>query len=64
MINPYGRKDDSEKVKFRDGLFEAKHQCMIRNNVKLITDYTVYIKYVKTKYGKDYFKKFRKNKNN
>ena len=64
MINPYGRKDDSEKVKFRDGLFEAKHQCMIRNNVKIITDYSVYIKYVKTKYGKDYFKKFRKNKNN
>lgn len=64
MINPYGRKDKPEKVKFRDGLFEAKHQCMLKNGVKIITDYSIYIEYVKNKYGKDYLKKIRKNKNN
>ena len=38
MINPFGRKDDPEIVKYRDDIMEAKHQCMIKNNVKIITD--------------------------
>ena len=59
MINPYGRKDGPEIVKFRDELMEAKHQCMIKNCVKIITDYSYYIKYVKTKYGKSIFKTFK-----
>lgn len=61
MVNPYGRKDEPEKVKFRDELMEAKHQCMLKNGVKIITDFSVYIKYVKIKYGKNYLENFRKN---
>lgn len=38
MINPFGRKDDPEIVKYRDDIMEAKHQCMIENHVKIITD--------------------------
>lgn len=38
MINPFGRKDDPEIVKYRDDIMEAKHQCMIKNNVKIITN--------------------------
>lgn len=38
MINPFGRKDNPEIVKYRDDIMEAKHQCMIENNVKIITD--------------------------
>ena len=47
MINPYDRKQDSR--------YEAKHQCMIKNNVKIITDYSEYIKYVESNYGIDFF---------
>ena len=38
MINPFVRKDDPEIVKYRDDIMEAKHQCMIENHVKIITD--------------------------
>lgn len=53
MINPY----DSSL----NNLFEAKHQCMIKNNVKIITDCTEYIDYVLQKYGNDYLKQFKYN---
>lgn len=52
MINPYDRTEDAK--------YEAKHQCMIENNVKIITDCSVYIEYVKNNYGKDYLEKYRK----
>lgn len=46
MINPFDRNQDD--------LYEAKHQCMLENNVTIITDCTPYIDYVKTIYGKTY----------
>ena len=37
MICPYHKKDDSpETIEWRNGLFEAKHQCMIKNGVKIL----------------------------
>ena len=53
MINPYDRS--------KDKLFEAKHQCMIKNNVKLIlsNDIKFYINYIKEKYGSSYIKSLK-----
>ena len=48
MINPFDRSLDDK--------FEAKHQCMIQNNVRIITDCTKYLKYVKEKYSTDFLK--------
>lgn len=40
----------------RDSLYEAKHQCAIRNNVEVWTknDYMRFIDYVEQNYGKSY----------
>lgn len=35
MINPYNRNEDAK--------YEAKHQCMIKNNVKIITDINCFL---------------------
>ena len=51
MINPY---DAS-----LNDLYEAKHRCMVENNIKIITDCTEYIDYVDQKYGNDYLKQFK-----
>ena len=51
MINPYDRS--------KDDLYEAKHQCMLQNNVEIITDDICYKKYVDETYGKDYINKFK-----
>lgn len=53
MRNPFDKSQDE--------LYEAKHQCMINNNVKILRekDYIKYILYVKTKYGKNYLKQFK-----
>lgn len=53
MINPYDRS--------MDGLYEAKHQCMIANNVDIITDCTKYLDYVEEKYTKDFIPLFKNN---
>lgn len=39
-----------------DGLYEAKHQCMIANDVKIMLDaeYSKYVKYAEGKFGKDF----------
>ncbi len=37
----------------------AKYQCMIKNKVHIISDYSKYIKYVENKYGKDYLMRFK-----
>ena len=44
-----------------DGLYEAKHQCMIINNVIILRskDYQKYIKYIKQTYGNSYLKQFK-----
>lgn len=43
------------------GRFEAKHQCMLKNNVKILrkAEYSKYISYVRQKYGAGYLKSFR-----
>lgn len=44
-----------------DGLYEAKHQCMIRNNVTILKykDYIFYVNYINEKYGNDYLNQFK-----
>jgi len=44
-----------------DGLYEAKHQCMIRNNVTILKykDYIFYVNYIKEKYSSDYLEQFK-----
>lgn len=51
--NPY---DSSQDAKY-----EAKHQCVLQNNVKILyeKDYIKYISYVKTVYGSCYLKQFK-----
>lgn len=48
MINPFDRLLDEK--------FEAKHQCMIKNSVQIITDCSKYIKYVNDVYGRNFLK--------
>ena len=53
MICPYHyKKDTPEIIDRRNRKFEAKHQCMLKNNVKIITDTKLYIDYVINKYGR------------
>ena len=53
MINPY---DASQNDRY-----EAKHQCMLKNDVKILTskDYVKYVHYVDEKYGCNYLKSFK-----
>ena len=53
MICPY---DHS-----KDDLYEAKHQCMLKNSVIIVTskEYAMFQLYVETTYGKNYWKKFK-----
>lgn len=53
MCNPY----DHEL----DALFEAKHQCGIKNNVIFIREKEIqpYLEYMKITYGTDWKKKFQ-----
>ena len=54
MQNPYDHR--------QDGLYEAKHQCMLQNNVKImrVSEMKDIIDYVSCKYGKSYLKQFRR----
>lgn len=40
-----------------DDLYEAKHRCMIKNNVEIIMNCDKYIKYVAEKFGQDFLSK-------
>ena len=51
MINPFDRSLDEK--------FEAKHQCMIKNGIQIITDCSKYISYVAQVYGADFLKSCR-----
>lgn len=44
-----------------DKLLEAKHQCLIKNNVKILysKDYKKYLEYIKNKYGSKYLDQFK-----
>lgn len=48
----------------QDSLYEAKHQCMLANNVKILKsdEYLQFIDYVETKYGKQYLLSFKQSK--
>lgn len=54
MINPFDRSQDE--------LYEAKHKCMLRNGVTVLTDVDCkkYVKYVEITYGKDFLKKCKR----
>lgn len=51
MYNPFDKNDN--------GKTEAKHQCMIRNNVKIITDFKIFFEHVHNKYSKTYLSNFK-----
>ena len=53
MVNPYNRAQDA--------LYEAKHQCMIKNKVDIITDCDFIFDYIKEKYTLDYLTLFKIN---
>lgn len=37
MICPWHKKGDTpEKIEWRNGLYEAKHQCMIKNDIIIL----------------------------
>ena len=62
MVNPFRYPDWSdEQYKQSCALYEAKHQCMLNNNVKILKsdDYSLYIRYIENKYGKDFLKQFK-----
>ena len=53
--NPYNKNQNE--------ICEAKHQCVLKNNVKILyfNNYKKYLDYINDKYGKDYLKKFKNN---
>ena len=55
MQNPYDHSQDL--------LYEAKHQCMLKNHVIIILTSSAFIKrirqYINNKYGKKYLKQFK-----
>ena len=54
MQNPYDHSQDE--------LYEAKHQCMLKNNVIILksSECSIFENYIKNVYGKDYIKQFKK----
>ena len=50
-----------EAMQIENTIDNAKYQCMIRNNVKILryNDYKKYLDYIKEKYGTDYLKQFK-----
>lgn len=54
MQNPYDHSQDE--------IYEAKHQCMIKNNVKILRyeQYKKYLDYIAEKYGSKYLDNFKK----
>lgn len=44
-----------------DELYEAKHQCALKNNVKILytNDYKIYLDYIEQQYEKNYLKQFK-----
>ena len=68
MFNPFRYKDWSDAEYERScRRYEAKHKCMIQNNVRIILDPSdevyKYKKYVEDKYGIDFWDKCRKVNN-
>lgn len=65
MYLPWRKKEWSD-AEYEDicGRYEAKHQCMIANSVKIIrkAEYAEYMDYVERKYGKGFLDSCRVNK--
>lgn len=65
MFCPYKKKSwtDEQYAKINEK-FEAKHQCMLKNDVVILRsrEYIMFLLYVSQKYGKDYLKQFRVEK--
>lgn len=57
MVNPYDHSFNA--------LYEAKHQCMLKNGVKILSDndYKMYLDYLKKKFTPEQIKSFRNVKN-
>ena len=53
MVNPYDHSQDS--------LYEAKHQCMLKNDVKIIVDTSKYVDHLKQKFTNEEISSFRKS---
>ena len=55
MQNPYDHSQDL--------LYEAKHYCMLKNNVKIIrqSECKIYVDFVALKYGSNFCKKCKKS---
>lgn len=65
MICPFKKKGQSyEDYQLACQKYEAKHQCMIASNVKILTnaDYQKYLDYVDQMHGKHYLEQFRTSK--
>ena len=60
MQNPFNH--------LQDALYEAKHQCMLKNHIIIILTNSQFMKaikkYLKNKYGKKYLKQFKSLKIN
>lgn len=62
MYCPYHYPNDTEEIiKQRNEIYEAKHQCMIKNKIKIVTDVSEYEQYVYNKYTKDFINLFKTN---
>lgn len=64
MRYPYFLKNDSKEYrKYLDEICEAKHQCMLKNNVKILkyAEYSKFIFYVEDKYGKSFLEQYKKS---
>lgn len=48
-----------EQMQVPETIENAKYQCMMENNVKIITDCSEYLEYVNNTYGRDYLQQFR-----
>ena len=55
MQNPFDHSQDE--------LYEAKHQCMLMNDIVVLknSEYSIFIKYVHSTYGKDFLKQFKRS---
>ena len=62
MICPYRDKSwTDEQYILECAKYEAKHQCMLKNDVVILTNesYKMFLCYVNQRYGNDYLKKFK-----
>lgn len=64
MINPFRYKHwTDDEYKLICDKYEAKHQCMLKNNIQILTNnnYNFFIDYVKKEYGNHYLDQFKNN---